>query len=208
MLSIRLKELRKRENITQMQFAKIFDISSGTIAMWETGKRQPDHKTLLKIANYFNVSVDYLLGKETKKDIPLNISEMSNIVTFDRFKQIPIIGTIACGEPILAEENIEGYTHIEAVIHADFGLKCRGDSMSPKFLDGDIVLIRQQPVVDNGQIAAVIIDNEATLKRVYVDSDKIVLNPENLSYAPMVYTGEQMNSVRIIGLAVGYTRLF
>lgn len=206
MLSKRLKELRKRENITQLQFAEIFDISSGTIAMWETGKRQPDHKTLLKIANYFNVSVDYLLGKE--KDTSFNLNEMSNIITFDNFKRIPIIGTIACGEPILAEENIEGYTHIEDVIHADFGLRCKGDSMSPKFLDGDIVLIRQQPMVENGQIAAVIIENEATLKRVYVDQDKIVLNPENLSFAPLVYQGEQMNTVRIIGLAVGYTRLF
>ena len=80
--------------------------------------------------------------------------------------------------------------------------------MAPKFLDGDIVLIRQQPVVENGQIAAVLIDNEATLKRVYVNKSDILLSPENLNYQPMVYTGEQMNSIRILGLAIGYTRIF
>ena len=202
----KIKELRKKSRLSQKELSQKIGVAQSTLSTWENGVFEPDSKTLVVLADLFNVSVDYLLGKE--KDTSFNLNEMSNIITFDNFKRIPIIGTIACGEPILAEENIDGYTHIEDVIHADFGLRCKGDSMSPKFLDGDIVLIRQQPMVENGQIAAVIIENEATLKRVYVDQDKIVLNPENLSFAPLVYQGEQMNTVRIIGLAVGYTRLF
>lgn len=202
----KIKELRKKSRLSQKELSQKIGVAQSTLSTWENGVFEPDSKTLVVLADLFNVSVDYLLGKE--KDTSLNLNEMSNIITFDNFKRIPIIGTIACGEPILAEENIDGYTHIEDVIHADFGLRCKGDSMSPKFLDGDIVLIRQQPMVENGQIAAVIIENEATLKRVYVDQDKIILNPENLSFAPLVYQGEQMNAVRIIGLAVGYTRLF
>ena len=136
------------------------------------------------------------------------MDHIDNIIKLDNYKSIPIIGTIACGTPILAEENHEGYTHIEDTIHADFAMRCRGDSMSPKFLNDDIVLIRQQPVVENGQIAAVLIDNEATLKRVYFDNDRLILNPENLSFAPMIFTGEEINNVKIIGLAIGYTRIF
>lgn len=205
MLAERLKELRNKNNLTQKQFAAIFNIASGTIAMWETNKRRPDSEMLANIADYFNVSVDYLLGKEKKTP---DFSEVDNIISFAGFKQIPIIGTIACGEPILAEENIEGYTNVELNIHADFALRCKGDSMAPKFLDGDIVLIRQQPVVENGQIAAVLIGSEATLKRVYVNPHDILLAPENLNYQPMIYQEEEMSNIRILGLAIGYTRIF
>jgi len=205
MLSERLKQLRKQNSLTQKQFAEIFSIASGTIAMWETNKRKPDFDTLTKIADHFNVSVDYLLGKEKKTP---DYSEVNNIISFDSFKQIPILGTIACGEPILAEENIEGYTNIEQDIHADFALRCKGDSMSPKFLDGDIVLIRQQPTVENGQIAAVLIGTEATLKHVYLSPNDIMLTADNPQYSPMVYAGEDMNNIRILGLAIGYTRIF
>ena len=205
MLAERLKELRNKNNLTQKQFAAIFNIASGTIAMWETNKRRPDSEMLANIADYFNVSVDYLLGKEKKTP---DFSEVDYIISFAGFKQIPIIGTIACGEPILAEENIEGYTNVELNIHADFALRCKGDSMAPKFLDGDIVLIRQQPVVENGQIAAVLIGSEATLKRVYVNPHDILLAPENLNYQPMIYQEEEMSNIRILGLAIGYTRIF
>ena len=205
MLSERLKQLRKQNNLTQKQFAEIFSIASGTIAMWETNKRKPDFDTLTKIADHFNVSVDYLLGKEKKTP---DLSEVSNVISFENFKQIPIIGTIACGEPILAEENYEGYTNVEFNVNADFALRCKGDSMSPKFLDGDVVLIRQQPIVENGQIAAVLIDSEATLKHVYLSQNEIMLVADNLNYHPLIFTGEDMNRIRILGLAIGYTRIF
>lgn len=200
-----LRELRNIKGLNQQNLADKLNVSRSTIANWENGISQPDNDKLLALADYFKVSTDYLLG-QTKKTP--DFSEVPDIISFDGFKQIPILGTIACGEPILAEENIEGYTNVELNIHADFALRCKGDSMAPKFLDGDIVLIRQQPVVENGQIAAVLIDNEATLKRVYVNKSDILLSPENLNYQPMVYVGEQMNSIRILGLAIGYTRIF
>lgn len=200
-----LRDLRTRLDISQQKLAEQLNVSRSTIAMWENGGSQPDNDKLLILAEYFNVSVDYLLGKEKKTP---DFSEVSNIIKFEKFKQIPILGTIACGEPILAEENIEGYTNIEQDIHADFALRCKGDSMSPKFLDGDIVLIRQQPTVENGQIAAVLIGTEATLKHVYLSPNDIMLTADNPQYSPMVYAGEDMNNIRILGLAIGYTRIF
>jgi repressor LexA len=121
---------------------------------------------------------------------------------------IPLIGTIACGEPILAEENIEAMVDIPAHIRADFALRCKGNSMiNARIFDGDIVYIRQQPTVDNGQIAAVLINDEATLKRVRLFPDHIVLEPENPQFRPLVYWENEMNSVRILGLAVAFTSM-
>ena len=120
--------------------------------------------------------------------------------------RIPLIGSIACGAPILAEEHIEDYIDIPKHIHADFALTCKGDSMiNARIFDGDIVYIRQQDTVDNGQIAAVLIDGEATLKRVRLFDDHISLEPENPQYRPLVYWGEEMNTVRILGKAVAFT---
>ncbi len=214
----RLQELRTSKKMTQADLGRVLKISASTIGMYETDKRQPNFEIEEAIADFFNVDLDYLRGKQEfplqtlsfgeKEKSPDILSGVDNIISFNNFKQILIIGTIACGEPILAEENLEGYTNIEIDIHADFALRCKGDSMSPKFSDGDIVLIRQQPDVENGQIAAVLINNEATLKRVYKNHDSVLLSPENLSYQPMVYTGEDLNNIRILGLAVGYTRIF
>lgn len=117
-----------------------------------------------------------------------------------------IIGTIACGTPILAEQNIECDVDIPEHIHADFALRCKGDSMiNARIYDGDIVYIRSQPEVENGEIAAVEIDGEGTLKRVYMFPDQVVLQAENPRYEPRVYKGEQLADLRILGKAVGFT---
>lgn len=130
----------------------------------------------------------------------------SNIIPFPEMRQIPLIGAIACGAPILADEHIEDYIKIPAHIPGDFALTCKGDSMSgARIFDGDIVYIRQQDTVDNGQIAAVLIDGEATLKRVKIYDDHIVLEPENPHFRPLTYWAEEMNSVRILGRAVAFT---
>lgn len=201
----RIKDLRKSIGLSQKELADKLFVNQTAVSQWERGVTSPNQQTLITLAKLFNVSTDYLLG-QTKKTP--DFSEVSNIIKFEKFKQIPILGTIACGEPILAEENIEGYTNIEQDIHADFALRCKGDSMSPKFLDGDIVLIRQQPTVENGQIAAVLIGTEATLKHVYLSPNDIMLTADNPQYSPMVYAGEDMNNIRILGLAIGYTRIF
>ena len=124
--------------------------------------------------------------------------------------RVPVLGTIACGKPILAQENHEDMVGVPDDIHADFCLRCQGDSMiNARIYDGDIVFIRQQPSVENGEIAAVLIDDtadvaETTLKRVYIYDSKVMLVAENPQYPPMSFEKEEMNSVRILGKAVAF----
>ena len=151
------------------------------------------------IADHFNVSINYLLGKD------YNIS-CDNIIPLPNMNKIPLLGTIACGEPILAQENIESEIDIPEDIKADFALRCSGNSMiDARILDGDIVYIHQQPTVNNGEIAAVLIGDEATLKRVYLTGNTLTLVACNAAYEPLVYTNEQLNDIRILGKAVGFT---
>ena len=121
-------------------------------------------------------------------------------------RKIPRVGRIACGTPILAEENVEEYDNVPENWKADFTLVCVGNSMAPKIQDGDLVAVRQQQTVENGQIAAVLIDNEATLKRVYVYPDKLILRPENPDYEPIVIMNGEASNIRIEGRAVGFCR--
>ena len=120
--------------------------------------------------------------------------------------RIPRVGQIACGTPILAEENVETYDEVPSAWHADFTLLCQGDSMEPKIKDSDIVAIHSQPMVENGQIAAVLIDGEATLKRVFLFDDHIELRAENPTFPTILRIGEDMNTITIEGKAVGLCR--
>ena len=130
----------------------------------------------------------------------------TNIIPMPEMRKIPLLGRIACGAPILAEEHIEEYIDIPKNIHADFALTCQGDSMiNARIFDGDIVYIRQQDTVDSGEIAAVLIDNDATLKRIRIYEDHVSLEPENPQYRPIVLWGEEMNAVRILGKAIAFT---
>ena len=139
-------------------------------------------------------------GKDNTIPLPSNI-----IPVPPASKTIPLLGTIACGVPILAEENLDGEVPLPDFIHADFALRCKGDSMvDARILDGDIVYIRKQPDVDNGEIAAVLIGDEATLKRVYKYPGQVVLQSANPKYAPMIYAGESINEMRILGKAVHF----
>jgi repressor LexA len=119
---------------------------------------------------------------------------------------VPIVGEIACGQPITAEQNIDGLADLPDGVTADFALRCKGDSMTPTFQPGDLVLIRQQPEVQQGQIAAVGIDGEATLKRFYKSGEGVVLVADNPAYLPQVYQAE--TEVKVYGLAVGFVRMF
>lgn len=119
---------------------------------------------------------------------------------------VPLIGTIACGTPILAEENVEMYISVPSMWRADFALMCKGDSMSPTICDGDLVCIRSQSTAANGQITAVLIDDEATLKRFYRHGDTVILHPENPRFTPMTYIKEEINELRIEGVAIGICR--
>ena len=123
----------------------------------------------------------------------------------------PLVGSIACGEPITAEENIEDYVDVPENVQCDFCLRCKGDSMIDAGIhDGDVVYIHIQPEVENGQIAAVRIDGEATLKRVFWDesSQTLTLLAENRNFAPLIYTGPILETVHVEGRAIGYTHWF
>lgn len=120
--------------------------------------------------------------------------------------RIPRVGQIACGTPILAEENVEAYDEVPSDWHADFTLLCQGDSMEPKIKDGDVVAIHSQPMVENGEVAAVLIDGEATLKRVFLFDDHIELRAENPTFPTILRIGEDMNTITIEGKAVGLCR--
>ncbi len=132
------------------------------------------------------------------------IDEYDNINPI-RTQKIPLLGNVACGEPIVANPEYELYVDATTDIHADFALRAKGDSMiNARIFDGDIVFIRQQPDVDNGEIAAVIIEDEVTLKRVYKFENSLELRAENPRYRPLVYSGEELNHVKILGKAVAF----
>ena len=199
MIGNNIKRLRLEKHYSQEQLARKLNLSQGAISQWEKGKTSPDTPVLIQLAKIFEVSLDSLTDETLPDDIEGFVPMRRNAV--------PVIGEIACGPQIYAEENIDGYVDLPDRVHADFALRCKGDSMEPTFKDGDYVLIRKQPVVENGQIAAITIGNEATLKHVYTFSDHITLTAENPLYPPITVPFGQ-NDIIIHGLAVGYTRVF
>lgn len=199
----RMKSRRKAIGLSAERVAEALGISPATIYRYENGdiEKIPIDR-LEKIAKAIGTSAAYLMGWEDSPDATLP----ANIIPMPEMRKIPLLGKIACGAPILAEEHIEEYVDIPKHITADFALTCKGDSMiNARIFDGDVVYIRQQGAVENGEIAAVLIDNEATLKRVRLSCDRIILEPANPMYDPLVYRGEEMNTVRILGKAVAFT---
>ncbi len=197
----RIRTTRINAGITQTELGNCCGASKQTIYKYENNiiTNIPMDKVELMAAK-LGVSAIYLMGWDTP---PVRAS---NIIPMPKTYKVPLLGSIACGSPILATENIEGEVDTPDEIKADFALRCKGDSMiNANIFDGYIVYIRQQDMVDNGEIAAVLINDEATLKRVRLFADHISLEPENPMYKPLVYWGEDMNTVRIIGKAVAFT---
>lgn len=207
-----LRILRKKKGLSLKALGEILGLSESTVSLYESGKRQPDNNTLIKIANFFDVSTDYLLGisNNSAKNADATNEKLyekySEIISLPETKKIPLLGNIACGDPITAIQNTDDYVNADVNIHADFALLCKGDSMiNARIHDGDLVYIRNQPIVDNGEIAAVLIDNEVTLKRFYKLPDYIELRAENPRYSPIVIPKQEAESVRILGKAVAFT---
>ena len=202
----RLKELRVSKKLLQKDIAELLGVERTTYVKYESGVSEPNINTLLRLADYYEVSVDYLLGKTEKSTD--NIDALSDYGIFPiSYKKFRVLGEIACGKPIYADEDRETVILANSNIDADFCLYAKGDSMiGARIMDGDIVFIKNQPTVDNGEIAAVIVDDEATLKRVYYypDKNKIVLNAENPKYEPLLYIGEELDTIRILGKAVAF----
>ena len=207
--AIRLKKALLIRGMKQVDLCALTGIPKSAVSQYLKGSFEPKQNRLHKIAIALNVSEAWLMGLDVPMERDFNINESANnILPLPKLKKLPRLGTIACGEPILAEENIEEYDSVPENINCDFTLKCKGNSMiGARIYDGDIVYIRQQSYVDNGEIAAVIIGNEATLKRVYKYQNKIVLQPENPEYEPLVFINEEMNQVQIIGKAVCFTSM-
>ena len=197
---IRLKQLREQRGFSQKEFAAEMDLPYTTYNSYETGKRAPDFDMLSRFADYFHVSVDYLLGRDTPSE---SADTVPGLIAVKK-KKIPVLGEIACGKPIFADEDREVYVSVSEEIVCDYALIAKGDSMLPRIHDGDLVFIREMPVVENGRIAAVLIEDEATLKRVffYPEKQKLMLVSDNPAWEPFLYVGEELQTVRILGLAV------
>lgn len=199
----RLSQLRQEKGLNMREAARQLGMPYTTYVNYEKGTREPNSETLISLAKFYGTSIDYLLCKSDSppgRDIPPGFEPMP------KMKKVPLIGAIACGEPITAEQNIEKMVDVPEYIRCDFSLTCHGDSMVDAGIhDKDVVYIRIQPEVENGEIAAVRIDGEATLKRVYYNPGTLTLMPANPAYAPMVYTGSQLEEVHIEGKAVGWT---
>lgn len=204
----RMKNRRIELGLTLEQVGDYVGVSKSTVKKWESGSISNMRRDkIARLAEVLKISPLELMGlKEEpsyRNPIPAGFQPLPNMV------KVPLVGEIACGEPITAEENLEGYIDVPEEIHCDFALKCRGDSMIEAGIsDGDMVYIRAQPEVDDGQIAAVRIGDEATLKRIYYDGKKLTLVPANSKYSPKTYFGEELNDIHIEGIAVGFTHWF
>ena len=204
-ISKRLLQLIEDNDISYGELSKKTNIPKSALQRYATGETEKIPITRIEvIAKALNTTAQFIMGWDENESYNNDIFSIPGINPIPKTYKRPRLGTIACGEPILAEENIEAYDDIPNSIKCDFTLICKGDSMVNA---RDIVYIKQQSQVDNGEIAAVLIDNEATLKRVYIYEDKVVLQPENTKYPPFVYTKEDMNNIRILGKAVGFTSL-
>lgn len=207
--SYNLKYWLNKRNLKQIDLVNRLHLSKSTVSQWlnPNSRKMPSTTTLNKIAEILDVDLSDLLEDNVAS---FKFSDIENIAPLPRTKRRPRLGVIACGEPILAQENIEDYDDVPEDVQCDFTLICSGDSMiNARIQDGDIVYIREQPIVENGEIAACMVDGEfdsrATLKRFYRYKDKVVLQAENPNYPPFVYVKEEMNKVHILGKAVGFT---
>jgi len=199
----RIRERRIELGLTVEELAQRMGYKDkSSISKIENGKADIPQSKVVAFAKALNTTTAYLIGAESDNTIQLP----SNIIPVPpASKTVPLLGTIACGVPILAEENLDGEVSLPDFVHADFALRCKGDSMvDARILDGDIVYIRKQPDVENGEIAAVLIGDEATLKRVYKYPGQVVLQPANPKYAPMIYAGESIDDMQILGKAVHF----
>lgn len=194
-----IKKLRTEHGYSQEELGNMLGVQRAAVQKWECGTvKNLKRETIKKLSEIFSVPPSSFIDDD--------YLSYNNIISFPKMNRVPLVGTIACGTPVLATENLDGEVTVPEDINADFALRCKGDSMiDARIHNGDIVYIRQQPTVENGEIAAVLIDEEATLKRVYISDNTITLVACNSKYQPFVYTGEQLDQIRILGKAVGFT---
>lgn len=204
----RIKKAMELRDYTQADLVRLSGIDKGQLSSYLSGRYKPKQDNIFLLSKVLNVNEAWLLGY----DVPMEKSS-SYVDSAPSFKDVspikkhyfPMLGSIACGQPIVANEVFESYVMTDMDVSADFCLTARGDSMiNARIFDGDVVFIRKQDTVQNGEIAAVAIDDEVTLKRVfyYPEEQSIRLQAENPQYAPKTYSGEQLDHIHILGKAV------
>ena len=198
-----LAAIRKKNGLTQMQFAKMFGVSTSTVAMWEAGYRKPDYHTIVRLCDFFKIGFEELSGTTLALNSILNENT-----------SVPLVGYVQAGLPTYAEENVLGYENISDNLAKSgefFALKVKGDSMEPKISEGDIVIVRRQSTVENGQIAVVLIGNEeATIKKIIKQQDGITIVPINPDFVPVHYSYKQCETVPVTieGIVIEQRRRF
>ena len=201
---------RKQLGLTLEDVGKYVGVAKSTVRKWETGFIENMRLDKVeRLAAALDTTAAYLMSTE-------DVYEYGNIEPLPDMRQVPLIGSIACGTPIYAAENIEGFVEVDKHIiegfvevdkhiNADFAVRCKGDSMiNARIFDGDVVFIKAQVDVENGEIAAVLIGEDATLKRIYKYNNRIELRPENPTFPVLNYEGYELEEIRIIGKAVAF----
>lgn len=198
---VRLRLLREELGKRQKDFAQKFGVNESTYSRYESGDiANVPHSLIADISKTYNLNPAWLMGyRDVEKYV--NFEEATQ-----KSKRIPVLGSIAAGVPIFAQEELMGYEIVADSEHVDFCLKVRGDSMTgARIFDGDTVFIRVQPDVEHGEVAAVIIDGEdATLKRIYKAPDTVILHSENPIYRDLVFHGKNLQQLKILGKAINF----
>ena len=191
-----LKKERKKYGLTQAELGVKMGVKQQAICKWEKNESEPSSENLSTLASMYGVTVDYLLGRESAPTAP-DVS----------YSVLHLLSEVACGAPNFTEDDYEELIVSNMHTRADFCVRAKGDSMiNARIYDGDVVFVRKQEMVDNGEIAVVAIDDSATIKRVYYTPQeaRLVLMPENPTHKPLVYIGEELERVRILGKVVGF----
>ena len=226
--SERLQQIMRSRNLKQVDvlrlcepFCRKFGVKIGRndMSQYVSGKVAPGQDKLSVLSMALGVSEVWLMGydidmpqpPDDERSFGNDIPQNENILPLPKTKKIPLLGNVACGEPLFAEQNIEGHFSAPEEFGADFCLRAKGDSMTnARIFDGDIVFVHQQPMVEDGEIAVILIDDEATIKRVYYDRENgfLTLVPENPQYKVMRFQGEKLNQIRILGKVIaGYYKI-
>lgn len=203
-LKIRLKEALSYLNMRAIDLSQKTGIPKSSISQYLSGHVKPNSERVYLISKALNVSEAWLMGFDVPKMEETQIQHLTNIIPI-KTKKIPLFGDIACGEPIVCNQEYDLYIDVAEDLNADFCVRAKGDSMiNARIFDGDIVFCHAQPTVENGEIAVVIIDNEATLKRFYKYEHSIELRAENPLQAPLNYSHSEAENIRILGKAIAF----
>lgn len=199
-ISENLKYYMKQNNLNNRELADILNVSESTVGKWLLEKTVPRMGVIEQLARYFNIDKSDLIEKKI-----INLEDFEDIKIIKKFKDVPILGEIACGEAIFCNANYEDMFRMDVDLDdPDFCLKARGDSMIDVGInDGDLVFFKSTPVVENGKIAAVILDDTITLKRFFKNNNEIILRPENKFFSPIIIREEDCIRIEVIGEMIG-----